>query len=459
MQSVFSRLLLGSWCVIIGFAIESYAENYPQFRGSNQDASSTSRLPMRWKDVDNEAEGIRWKIKTSGEGWSQPLVWQDQVIYTEAVPVDPDRAGATKPENYNGGYGRDRDDLVKVVYQYRVVSLDRESGEEKWSSVVKTGKPPIPRHTTNTYATETPATDGQRIYAYFGMNGIYCLSMQGELLWQQDLGVYEMRAGWGTASSIAVDQNRLFVQVDNESQSFVICLNAKSGEQNWKVNRDEKSQYSSPMIWSNSVRKELILGGMIYRSYDLESGELLWSIDMDKGRSSATPIAVGDQLFIGNEFRNRGGADDGGGRLYCITPGGSGDLTLPEDAMSGPFVRWRMDDSGIQMASPVHCQGFLYFFQRQAGIVTCVSAESGEKIYESRVRGAKSFWASPWTDKQYVYSLDASGNTHVIEPGDTLETVSVNELDQMSWASPAIADGKIYLRTIDHLYCISDEAR
>src|SRR5210317_311159 len=138
MQSVFSRLLLGSWCVIGCFAIESYGENYPQFRGSNQDASSTSRLPTKWKDVDNEAEGIRWKIKTSGEGWSQPLVWQDQVIYTEAVPVDPDRAGATKPENYNGGYGRDRDDLVKVVYQYRVVSLDRESGEEKWSSVVKT---------------------------------------------------------------------------------------------------------------------------------------------------------------------------------------------------------------------------------------------------------------------------------------------------------------------------------
>lgn len=444
------------WSLVPG---NGAAENYPQFRGASQNAEGTSLLPTSWRDVDDKTEGIRWKLKTSGEGWSQPLIWESNVIYTEAVPSNGSGDASTKPEQYNGGYGRNRNDLVNVVYEYRVVCLDRKSGKERWSRVVKKGKPPVPRHTTNTFATETPATDGERIYAYFGMNGVFCLSMNGELQWSKDLGVYPMRAGWGTSSSIALDEDRLLIQVDNETQSFAICLDCQSGNPLWKVARDEKSQYSSPLVWKNSKRKELILGGMVYRSYDLETGQLLWSIDMDKGRSSATPIAVGDRLFIGNEFRNRGGADDGGGRLYCITPGGEGDLTPSDDKMSGPFVSWRMDDSGIQMASPVHCNGYLYFFQRRAGIVTCVRADDGKKVFESRVRGAKSFWASPWTDGRYVYSLDASGTTHVIKPGSELQTISVNEVDQMSWASPAIADGEIYLRTVDYLYCIANLGR
>ena len=215
-------------------------------------------------------------------------------------------------------------------------------------------------------------------------------------------------------------------------------------------NQPRREKSSSPFIWQNSIRTELIL--MVYRAYDIDSGELLWSIDMDKGRSSATPIAVGDQLFIGNEFRNRGGSDDGGGRLYCISPGGQGDLSLADEMMSGPI---RMDDSGIWRHP---CTAKLpYFFQRRAGIVTCVRASNGEKVFESRVRGAKSFWSSPWSDGHRVYALDASGNTHIFTPGDELETLAVNPLDQMSWASPALSDGNLFLRTIDHLYCIDGQ--
>lgn len=452
-------LALSALTFLLGYGpiSQTVAENYPQFRGAEQNGNSIKPLPVEWQDIDGQSSGVRWKVKTVGEGWSQPIVWGSQVIYTEAVPVDQSQAKATRPERYNGGYGRDRDDLVNVSYEYRVNCLDRGTGRMIWSRVVKTGKPPLPRHTTNTYATETPATDGERIYAYFGMNGLYCLSMDGDVLWQKDLGVFPMRAGWGTSSSVALHQESLFLQIDNEEQSFAVCLEAKTGAEKWKINRDEKSQYSSPFIWQNSIRTELILGGMVYRAYDIDSGELLWSMDMDKGRSSATPIAVGDQLFIGNEFRNRGGSDDGGGRLYCISPGGQGDLSLADEMMSGPNVRWRMDDSGIQMASPVHCQGYLYFFQRRAGIVTCVRASNGEKVFESRVRGAKSFWSSPWSDGHRVYALDASGNTHIFTPGDELETLAVNPLDQMSWASPALSDGNLFLRTIDHLYCIDGQ--
>ena len=327
-----SRLLLPSVCVflLLGLTIRA-SENYPQFRGAEQNAKSPVPLPVRWSDIDGRTEGIAWKKRAEGEGWSQPVIWRGRLYLTAAVPAGTANPESTKPENYNGGYGRDRDDLVNVTYRYQVICIDCASGEEIWRRTVKTGKPPIPRHTTNTYATETPGVDGERIYALFGMNGVHCLDLDGNRLWQTDLGVFEMRAGWGTASSLAMLEDRLFIQVDNEQQSFLACLDKKSGEEIWRTQRSERSQYSSPFIWRNSQRTEVIVGGMVYRSYDPRTGKMLWQIDMNKGRSSATPIAVGDELYIGNEFRNRGGADDGGGRLYCILPGGEGEITPPDD--------------------------------------------------------------------------------------------------------------------------------
>lgn len=433
------------------------AENYPQFRGANSNAVSPSPLPLTWSDVEGERNNIRWKISVPGEGWSQPIVWENRLYMTAAVPAAPSDRDATRPESNNGGYGRDRDDLVNVVYQYQVICLDADSGKEIWRKRVREGKPPHPRHSTNTYATETPVTDGEHVYAYFGMNGVHCLDMEGNLQWQKDLGAYEMRAGWGTASSPTLLDDRLFIQLDNQEQSFLVALATETGEEIWRVNRDELSQYSSPLVWKNSLRDELVVGGMIYRSYDPSTGELLWQLDMNKGRSSATPVAIGDRLYVGNEFRNRGGADDGGGRLYAIKPGGSGDITPADDGMRGEFVEWRMDDSGIQMASPTFCGGNLYFFERRRGIVRCVDADTGRLEYESRVRGASAFWASPWTDGRHLYAMDARGNTHVIAAGDELRVVAVNTLDQQAWGTPAIADGRIYLRTVEHLYCIASE--
>ena len=435
----------------------SLAENYPQFRGADADAVATSPLPVTWSDINGNRKNIRWKIPVEGEGWSQPIVWEGRLYFTAAVPSDPSNKNVARPESNNGGYGRNRNDLVNLVYRYQVICVDAESGNQIWRTNVKEDKPPIPRHSTNTYATETPVTDGRRIYAYFGMNGVHCLDMDGNLQWQRDLGVYEMRAGWGTSSSPTLLNDRLFIQVDNQEQSFLVALDTASGETVWQIDRDESSQYSSPFIWKNSLRTELIVGGMVYRSYDPGTGKLLWTLDMNKGRSSATPVAIGDRLYVGNEFRNRGGEDDGGGRLYAIRPGGSGDITPPNDAMSGEFVQWRMDDSGIQMASPTYCGGNLYFFERRRGVVRCVDVSTGRLEYVSRLRGASAFWASPWTDGKHLYAMDSNGNTHVISAGDELNVVGINELEQQAWGTPAIANGRIYLRTVDHLYCIAPD--
>lgn len=426
------------------------ADDWPQFRGANGDGVASSAFPTSWDASDN----VRWKVRVPGEGWSSPVIWNDRLFLTAAVRADVADDESSKPQPYTGGGGERRSDLMQATYRWEVICLDADSGKQLWKQTARTGNPTMPRHSTNSYATETPITDGQRVYAYFGMAGIYCYDLEGELQWTRDLGVYEMRAGWGTASSPVLFGDRLFLQIDNEQQSFVIALDAKSGDEVWRVDRSEPSQYSSPVVWKNSVRNELILGGQVYRSYDPATGELLWQLDMAKGRSSATPLPVGDRLYVGTELRNRGDSDDGGGFLFAVKPGGAGDITPPASATSSEFVAWKIPRSGIQMASPVYCGGHLYLLDRRNGIVNCVNAETGSTAYRSRIPGARAFWASPWTDGEQVFCLDDSGTTFVLAAGPELKVLGRNVIEEQAWATPSVANGRLYLRTVDHLYCI-----
>ncbi|SRR6056297_121708 len=431
-------------------------DDWPQFRGPNVDGVAQSECPVAWEVTADSTRNVRWQVDVAGEGWSGPIVWGEQVFLTAAIPVTTVDPTATRPEAYSGGGGRRRDDLTETEYRYEVICLNARSGETAWRQTARSSRPPIPRHSSNTFATETPVTDGQHVFAYFGMAGVYCFDMQGNLQWEKDLGVYEMRAGWGTSSSPVLFDGKLFLQIDNEQQSFITALDAKSGRELWRSPRDEASQYSAPIIWQNSQRNELIAGGMHTRSYDLETGRLLWELDMAKGRSSATPIAVDDRLYVGTEYRNRGGADDGGGFLFAVKPGGQGDITPADEADSSEFIAWNLAGSDIQMASPAICKGHLYLLERRGGNLHCINAETGETAYRKRIRGARAFWASPWTSGDRVYCLDSGGTTFVIKGGAEFELLRTNVIDEQAWSSPAVADGALFLRTIDRLYCIDE---
>ncbi len=441
-------------------ASDACAEQWTQFRGSHMNGIAKSTHPEQWNQTDN----VVWSIDVPGEGWSCPVVWDDQLFLTAAVPVtaEPEQA-STKPEEYRGGGGRRRSDLTQVSYRWQVICLDTKTGAELWRQTARQGRPTIPRHSSNSYATETPITDGQRVYAYFGMMGLYCYDMAGQLLWEKDFGSYEMRAGWGTSSSPVLFDDKLFLQIDNEQSSFLVAVDASTGQEVWRVDRDEKSQYSTPIIWRNSLRDELIVGGMHYRSYDPETGALLWQLDMQKGRSSATPLAVGDRLYVGTELRNRGGADDGGGFLFAIKPGGKGDISPAEDATQSDHVIWKIARSGIQMASPVLCDGHLYLLERNSGFLHCVNAETGQTAYRKRIPGARAFWSSPWANGDKLFCVDTSGTTYVLAAGEEFRLLGSNQIDEQTWATPAVAGGAIYFRTASRLYCIaaarSSEAR
>lgn len=432
---------------------DSFAEQWSQFRGLHMDGRASSDFPESW----SSSENVKWKIPVQGEGWSCPVVWNDKVFLTSAVRTDQEEGEENKPAPYRGGGGQSRSDLVEATYQWDVICLDTKTGKELWKKTARTGHPTIARHGTNTYATETPVTDGKNVYAYFGMNGLFCYDMEGNQKWKKDLGVYEMRAGWGTSSSPVLFEGKLFLQIDNEEQSFLIALDAGTGDELWKKNRDEPSQYSTPIIWQNSKRNELVTGGEVSRSYDPATGDLLWELNMEKGRSCATPLTVGDRLYIGTEFRNRGRSDDGGGFLFSIKPGGSGDITLKQGESSSDIIEWKLAQCGIQMASPCFCDGYIYLFERRRGLLHCVDARTGTIAYRTRVSGARAFWSSPWTDGEKIYCIDDSGTTFVFASGPEFKILDRNVIEEQVWSTPAIAESTLYIRTVDHLYSIAEK--
>lgn len=457
MMRIYQTSLLLTWMGLLhvtscGFAMA--ADRWSQFRGDRMDGIASSDHPDRW----TESRNVGWSFDVPGEGWSCPVVWDDKLFLTAAVPVESGKdQSVTGPEEYQGGGGRRRDDLTGVTYRWDLICLDSKNGEILWRQTAHQGKPAAGRHSSNTYATETPITDGERVYAYFGMTGLYCFDLSGKRVWEKDLGNFEMRAGWGTSSSPVLHDGKLFVQVDNEQQSFLVAIDALTDDEIWRVDREEKSQYSSPIIWQNSQRDELIVGGMFYRSYDPETGKLLWKLDMEKGRSSATPIAVGDRLFVGTEYRNRGGADDGGGFLFAIKPGGKGDITPPDETTTSEVIQWKIERSGIEMASPVLANGHLYLLERRSGVIHCVDAATGSSLYRSRLPGARAFWASPWTSANKVFCIDTGGTTYVLSTGKELEVLAKNDINEQTWSTPAIANGALYFRTATKLYCICEE--
>jgi outer membrane protein assembly factor BamB len=314
----------------------------------------------------------------------------------------------------------------------------------------------VPTHRSNTYASETPVTDGKRLYVYFGMLGVFCYDLDGEQVWKKDLGTYEMKRGWGTASSLALHEDHLFVLLDSEEDSFLVALRTSDGEEAWRAERpNEPSNWSSPVIWKNNVRTELVVGGEIIRSHDPRTGVVLWELNTHGGETSASPCGNSERLVVGTEFsRARPGRPKRPGLLCSVKPGASGDITPKEGETTSPGLHWFRERGGPEMASPLIYNDYVYIVQRSS-LLNCYDAKTGERVYEEkRVEGGRPFWASPWAYDGHVYCLDEAGSTHVIQPGDDYEVVAVNKLDDQFWASSAVVEGTLILRGVEGIYCI-----
>ncbi|HVS14918.1 MAG TPA: PQQ-binding-like beta-propeller repeat protein [Thermoanaerobaculia bacterium] len=420
-------------------------QHWPSFRGADALARGATdpRLPATWSTTEN----VAWSVEVPGLGWSSPIVWGDRIfvtsVWSEADTEEP------KKGLYFGG---ERMKPSQDVHHWTVYCFRMSDGGRCWEREVRAAAPEFPRHLKNTYASETPTTDGERVYAYFGNVGVWAFTLDGDEVWHRRFEPAETRFGWGTAASPVVHDGTLFIVNDNDDQSFLLALDAGTGEERWRVDRDEGSNWATPFVWTNELRVELITAGTkAVRSYGLD-GALLWQL---RGMSSiAIPQPFSDHglLYVASGY-----VGDDQRPVYAIRPGASGDITLAEGARSNEHVAWSLPQAGPYNPTPL-VYGDLYYTLLDRGFLTAHDAKTGEQVYDKQriAQGAAAFTASPWAYDGKVFLLSEDGDTFVVEAGPEYRLIGKSSLDEMCMATPAIADGSLIVRTRTRLYRLTD---
>jgi outer membrane protein assembly factor BamB len=449
------------WIMVLALtcstALSGEPDDWSQFRGPRGSGVAGARaLPRTW----DSAKNVLWKAAIPGLGWSQPIVWGNRIFVTTAVSDrEPEKReldwspGASGLTLLLAGAGQKVNfPPPDVNYEWKVICLDSETGKTIWDKTARSGKPAFHIHPSNSYASETPATDGKVVVASFGMTGLFGYSLDGELLWSKELGVQPTQLGWGTGSSPVLNDGKVFIQCDNDSASFLAALDARTGDELWRVSRDERSNWATPVLWRNRIRTELVTaGGSRMRSYDPADGTLLWEMTAS-GRTAATPVASDDLLYVDSYERVTGRT----GLLAAIKPGGQGDVSLKPKETRSEWVAWSLPLSGYRVSSPALFAGRLYVFEQNGGIVHCFDAKTGEKVFKQRLPEGRGVVSSPLATPTALYVVNYDGLTSVLEPGPELKVAAANIIEDLCWASPAIVGDRLLLRGATGLYCIGE---
>ncbi len=425
----------------------SAADNWPQFRGpDSRGVDPDDRLPLTWSATKN----VEWKTDLPGRGWSSPIVWDNRVFLTTVVNL-----GESEFPKKGLYFGGNRLKPPESVHQWKVLCLDLTSGKPLWEKQVHQGKPVTGIHLKNSFASETPVTDGRHVYAYFGNLGVYCFDFDGRLVWSKPLAPHKTRYGWGTAASPVLHEDRLYLVNDNEDDSYLLALDAKTGKELWRTPRDEKSNWATPFVWKNKQRTEIVTPGTgLVRSYDL-NGNLLWSL---KGMSSITIAAPYD--YKGLLYISSGYVLDPNKPLYAVRPGAMGDISLAKNQPANDYVVWSRNDIAPYNPTTLIDDGLLYILYDR-GIVGCYRADDGEPIYpRRRIPNGGGFTASPWASRGKLFCLNEDGATFVVQGGADFKLLHTNRLaeDDMCMATPALAGDRLLIRTAARIYCIRKKA-
>lgn len=412
----------------------------PGARGVVPDDAAT--LPDTWSTDHN----VAWATDIPGMGWSSPIVTGDTVFLTSVVS-DGD-VEAPLPGLYFGG---DRDAPPTSVHHWNVYAVDVASGARIWERTVHSGVPQMAHHLKNTFASETPVTDGERLYVSFGNVGLFCFDLAGQLLWSREVEPSLTRYGWGTAASPALHDGRLYVVNDTDGQSYVTALSAETGGELWRVDRDEGSNWSTPFVWEHAGRTELVTTGTDkVRSYDL-SGELLWELTGMSSIVIPTPFAEFGLLYIAAGY-----VGDQVRPVYAIRPGATGDISLAPGETSNEYIVWYQRQAGPYNPSPI-LYGDIYYTLLDRGFFTAHDARTGAEVYgRQRLAVGAAFTSSPWAYDGKIFALSEEGDTYVIRAGVDYEVLHTNSLDEFTMATPAIAQGSLFIRTASKLYRITD---
>jgi len=419
------------------------AADWPQFRGPGaRGVADGGGHTDSW----SATERVAWVRDVAGRGWSSPIVSGGRVFLTTAVSF-----GEVEEAKKGLYFGGERKDRPSAEHVWLVVCLDLARGEVLWEKEVHRGIPAKGLHIKNSYASETPVTDGTRVYAYIGNVGLFCLDFEGELLWERRWPPVRTQAEWGTAASPALHRGRLYLVNDNQEQSFIEAMDCETGQTVWHVERAEKSNWSTPFVWEHDARTEIITPGSgLTRAYDLDGREL-WQLGGSSSITIATPYAAHGLLYVSSGY-----ILDKRKPLFAIRPGATGDITLADDATSNASIAWCQ-----KMGAPYNPTTLVYddllYVLLDRGLLACYDARTGATVYEpQRLGGATAYTSSPWASGGKVFCLDENGVTTVVRAGRAFEVLHSNTLsdDDMSMATPALSGEKLLIRTESRIYCI-----
>jgi hypothetical protein len=461
------RLAVFLW---LGGAAGAAEPDWPQFRGPDLNPVGLNRA---LRDGWSRTENVEWVTNVPGRGWSSPIVTGGKVFVTAAVTEGKSKApqvGTTYSTDYHNElrkqglteaeaeaklYERDIELPDEVTLHYWVYAVDLKSGAVDWKRELYSGRPPGGRHRKASFTSETPLTDGKALYVYVGNLGLWAFDLKGKLLWHEKLDAYPTYGDCGTGGSPALAGNQIIILNDNEKQPFLASHDKRTGKQLWRTdrivgNKVRKTSWSTPFVWKNALRTEIVaVGPGIALSYDLD-GKELWRLSGMSSIAIPTPFAYDGWLYV------NGGSK---GTMFAIKPGASGDISLKNDAgeRSNEFVAWSDPKGGTYLPTPVAYDGGVYVLN-EVGILTRFDAKTGRQTYKSRLAsdggGSGAFTSSPWAYNGRIFCLDEEGTTYVVRAGETFEVLRVNSLDEMTLASPAIAGDRLLLRTETRLYSI-----
>ena len=425
-------------------------EDWPRFRGPTAMgvAEDDPRLVDRWSRTEN----VRWVTDVPGWGWSSPIVSGGKVFLTAVV--NENEYEKPKKGLYNG---RGRAEPPEGVHRWMVYCLDLDSGRILWQHEAHRGQPRVPRHPKSTYASETPATDGQRVVALFGDVGLYCYDFQGKQLWSHRIEPKASLSNYGAAASPVICGDLVIMVYDNQEDRYIAAFDVRTGEQRWRTARpaqtarDRRSTWATPLVWKNDRRTEIVTSDYRrIRSYD-PSGNVLWEIE---GPASnlviPSPFAAHGMLYVTSGY-----VGDRERPVYAIRPGAQGETSVDENPAEHPHVAWFQPQAGPYNTSPI-VYGDYYYTLLDRGFMTCHDARTGEEVYtKTRFPQGASFTSSPWAYNGKIFCLSEDGDTYVVQAGPEFKVLQTNRLDELCLASPAVADGKLLLRTASRLYCIA----
>ena len=426
--------------------------HWPQFRGAHATGHADGFPTVSTWDVE-AGENVLWRTPIPGLSHASPVIWGERLFVITAVG---------EGEALLAEVGKGRTDQYGDVWpvqdegeqEFRLLCLDKRSGEVLWSRTSWTGVPKFKRHPKSSFAASTPAVDAERVVAFYGTEGLYCYDHAGELQWKKDLGdlngafFMAPTAEWGFGSSPVIFEGQVFVQCDVIGDSFLACLDLETGDEVWRTERDEVPTWGTPTIHVGLDVTQVIANGYKHiGGYDVETGEELWKLVGGGDIPTPTPIVGNDLIYITNAH----------GKLapvYAIHVDAEGPVSPDPDGEGAENMAWSNPRRGNYMQTPILYGDELYLCS-DSGVLTCFASLSGEEHYRERLSsGRTGYSASPIAADGKLYFTSEDGEVQIVKPGPEFEILEINDLGEVTLATPAVSEGVIYWRTRGHVIAI-----